>query len=753
MKEENKDLPGSLQRLSDMRNEMIGLDNSVIAEETKLSDTKRSQTRQALSLKLGALEELAEKMQIVCHIGRLLVAEIPTDETPTGHPRAQYKGKFFSRRISRSKYLPQCFLGYETTDELMNEATQCLQDVIFNPVQLNSTDADARNRNQDNRSPNLQSSQFGNSPAALPLSHLSNSQAQYSGQQRNSNEYQNGGYSNPYDGNQHNYYSNQPQISTASLPLPLPPIDSGPDLRHQLPELSLTSPIDGLGQSNALPARDLGASIPSIREVQYQEPISRNPSDHHVERNVDRSSLAYIDDVPVDEEEEAEMLDGVREEEEEGGALGHSRRYDAEIAPSQIQQSNYTEEFTPTQTTSSLPLQPILPLQPSKPSTIITPTIEQPYIRPYVPKDDDGAYHGASTEPPASLSLYQKYSTASPALITRSSTSQFGAPTSTASVPPTLITRASMNQFDSPSSSPLVSEPPTTKYDSSSYTSPQYAQVPPVTPHLPPSPLANSSTYSSPPPAPLVQTPTSPTIPTSTPTDYGYNSKAYQSTPAPPPPTRVDSTLSLGSKHGDLYVSNSPGNSKAGAFTGLAGGASNSGNSGLGGSNTSGGNFQGMGTTGYNTRTGGAGGDTSSISSGIEGNGARRINAGAFRRVAPPAASSGLYESGNGNGTSSPQSSSNNSSRFYPGMPQNQPSSGTSQSDAIRDLYRANSASSDAAAAAAAALSRSTDSAVSGTGTEGEGTERVTPSRFDVSPLVVNKANRRASMVPVGYTP
>lgn len=35
MKEENKDLPSALQRLAEMRQEMIGMENSVLNEETR----------------------------------------------------------------------------------------------------------------------------------------------------------------------------------------------------------------------------------------------------------------------------------------------------------------------------------------------------------------------------------------------------------------------------------------------------------------------------------------------------------------------------------------------------------------------------------------------------------------------------------------------------------------------------------------------------------------------------------------------
>ncbi|BGP38693.1 hypothetical protein JCM10449v2_002628 [Rhodotorula kratochvilovae] len=115
MKEENKDLPAQRQRLREMQQEMIGLENSVLTEETRLSDFKRAATREALSLKLGALLELAEKTVIIAELGKLIVDMLPMDETEPGQPRAYYD-------------------GHQRTEELLGEAQRCLQDVVFNPA-------------------------------------------------------------------------------------------------------------------------------------------------------------------------------------------------------------------------------------------------------------------------------------------------------------------------------------------------------------------------------------------------------------------------------------------------------------------------------------------------------------------------------------------------------------------------------------------------------------------------------------------
>lgn len=55
-----------------------------------LGDFKRTTTREAMSLKLGALLELAEKTVVVGELGKLMVDEIPTERTEPGAPRAAY---------------------------------------------------------------------------------------------------------------------------------------------------------------------------------------------------------------------------------------------------------------------------------------------------------------------------------------------------------------------------------------------------------------------------------------------------------------------------------------------------------------------------------------------------------------------------------------------------------------------------------------------------------------------------------------
>lgn len=63
--------------------------------------------KEALSLKFGGLEELGEKMCIIGELGKLLLEEIPLEETPPGYGRAPYN-------------------GYEKTVNAVNEAARCV---------------------------------------------------------------------------------------------------------------------------------------------------------------------------------------------------------------------------------------------------------------------------------------------------------------------------------------------------------------------------------------------------------------------------------------------------------------------------------------------------------------------------------------------------------------------------------------------------------------------------------------------------
>jgi hypothetical protein len=71
------------------------------------SRRRRRIVKEALSLKFGGLEELGEKMCIIGELGKLLLEEIPLEETPPGYGRAPYT-------------------GFDKTENAVNEATKCV---------------------------------------------------------------------------------------------------------------------------------------------------------------------------------------------------------------------------------------------------------------------------------------------------------------------------------------------------------------------------------------------------------------------------------------------------------------------------------------------------------------------------------------------------------------------------------------------------------------------------------------------------
>lgn len=61
-----------------------------------------------MSFKFGGLEELGEKMCIIGELGKLLLEEIPLEETPPGYSRAPYN-------------------SYDRTENTVNEAVKCVR--------------------------------------------------------------------------------------------------------------------------------------------------------------------------------------------------------------------------------------------------------------------------------------------------------------------------------------------------------------------------------------------------------------------------------------------------------------------------------------------------------------------------------------------------------------------------------------------------------------------------------------------------
>jgi len=91
MGQENKNLQTQTELLQSLRDQMRQMDTEILVEEAKLGDFKRQATKEALAIKFGGCFELAEKAQIVGELGKLLIEEIPLEETPPGYGRAPYE--------------------------------------------------------------------------------------------------------------------------------------------------------------------------------------------------------------------------------------------------------------------------------------------------------------------------------------------------------------------------------------------------------------------------------------------------------------------------------------------------------------------------------------------------------------------------------------------------------------------------------------------------------------------------------------
>ncbi|ORX38258.1 Eisosome component PIL1-domain-containing protein [Kockovaella imperatae] len=109
---ENKALPQQTELLDRLRTEIRQLDSDIVVEESKVGDFKRQMVKEAMSYKFGGLEELGEKLCIVGELGKLLIEEVPLEETPPGYGRAPYS-------------------GYNKTENAVNEANKCLASVKF----------------------------------------------------------------------------------------------------------------------------------------------------------------------------------------------------------------------------------------------------------------------------------------------------------------------------------------------------------------------------------------------------------------------------------------------------------------------------------------------------------------------------------------------------------------------------------------------------------------------------------------------
>ncbi|CAO1629476.1 unnamed protein product [Sympodiomycopsis kandeliae] len=111
---ENKELMKTTTTLKDYRNEMESLNMDLATEEAAIGDFKRRTTKEAMGLKCGGLLEFAEKVTIMAEIGKMIIEEIPLNQTKPGMPRDSYG-------------------GHARTEQLLQEATRAISDVGFAP--------------------------------------------------------------------------------------------------------------------------------------------------------------------------------------------------------------------------------------------------------------------------------------------------------------------------------------------------------------------------------------------------------------------------------------------------------------------------------------------------------------------------------------------------------------------------------------------------------------------------------------------
>lgn len=119
MGQENKNLHAQTELLSSLRDQIRHMDTDIVMEEAKIGDFKRRATKEALGIKFNGLLELAEHLTIVGELGKLLIEEIPLEETPPGYGRAPYN-------------------GYATTERLSGEAAKCIAQVVFHPPDVSA---------------------------------------------------------------------------------------------------------------------------------------------------------------------------------------------------------------------------------------------------------------------------------------------------------------------------------------------------------------------------------------------------------------------------------------------------------------------------------------------------------------------------------------------------------------------------------------------------------------------------------------
>ncbi|KAH9852575.1 hypothetical protein C2E23DRAFT_730613 [Lenzites betulinus] len=114
MNPDNKNIQQQTDLLNRLRDEIRSMDADIMNEEAALSDFKRFSARSWMGLKFGGLLECCEKGAIAGELGKLVISEIPTEQTQPGLPRAYYS-------------------GHARIEFLLAEATRSISEVPYSP--------------------------------------------------------------------------------------------------------------------------------------------------------------------------------------------------------------------------------------------------------------------------------------------------------------------------------------------------------------------------------------------------------------------------------------------------------------------------------------------------------------------------------------------------------------------------------------------------------------------------------------------
>ncbi|KAG6909753.1 hypothetical protein DXG01_015469 [Tephrocybe rancida] len=115
MNPEHKNLTLQTDSLNALRAEIRSMDSDIMTEEAALGDFKRATTRAWMGLKFGGLLECSEKGTIAGEYGKLIIGEIPNEQTQPGMARSLYYGR-------------------NKTEQLLSEAHRCINEVVMSTV-------------------------------------------------------------------------------------------------------------------------------------------------------------------------------------------------------------------------------------------------------------------------------------------------------------------------------------------------------------------------------------------------------------------------------------------------------------------------------------------------------------------------------------------------------------------------------------------------------------------------------------------